>query len=134
MALVLVDTSVWVDALRDPNSPAGAGVSDLLSGSAGVVTAGLVIQEVMQGLRVPSQIARVSTLLCGLPCLRVGRDTHLKAATLYRKLRGRGLTIPTVDVLLAVAAIEHGVRLWSNDTHFALIAQAARLRLYGAPS
>jgi len=99
-APVLVDTSVWVEALR----PAGrtlSALAALLRGAVRAVTSGVVIQEVLQGVRAPRDVARVSNLLRALPYLTVTRDTHLRAAALHRRLRGVGVTTHTVDVLLA---------------------------------
>jgi tRNA(fMet)-specific endonuclease VapC len=128
--MVLVDSSVWVEALREEASPTGTEMERLLRGPRLAATTGLVIQEVLQGVRLAAQIARVSTLLCGLLCLPVRRETHLRAAALYRKLRSLGFAVPTVDVLLAQVALENGASLWSMDAHFVRVAKASRLRLH----
>jgi len=129
---VLVDTSVWVDALRDPRSRVTPGIEALLAGTVRLATTGLIVQEVLQGISVPADLARVGTLMRHVPCLGATRDTHMRAASLYRGLRRAGVTVPTVDVVIAQLAIDHGVPVWSLDRHFARIARASRLRLYTA--
>lgn len=130
MAGVLVDTSVWVDVLRDRNSALGGEIASLLGGPVRIVTTGLVVQEVLQGVSVPRQVAQVATLFVRLRYLSPSRPTHQRAASLYRKLRTRGITVPSVDVLLAQLALDHGVRIWSLEGHFAAIASASKLRLH----
>lgn len=126
---ILVDTSVWVEVLRDPQSTFADKLADLLAGPIRVCTTGLVQQEVLQGLSIPSQVARVTSMLNALPYLPVNRETHRRAAGLYRKLRLAGVTVPTVDVALAQVALDHGARMWSLDGHFFSIASASRLKL-----
>jgi predicted nucleic acid-binding protein len=55
---------------------------------------------------------------------------HQHAAALYRRLRVRGVTAHTVDVLIAQVALDHGVMVWSLDRHLAAIASHTKLRLY----
>jgi predicted nucleic acid-binding protein len=132
-ARVLVDSSVWVDALVDANSQLAAGVDDLLAAPGRAATTGVVLQEVLQGVRSPRQVAQVATLLGGLTYLPATREVHKRAAALYRNLRARGVTAHTVDVLIAQVALDHGAAVWSLDRHLADIAGVTRLRLYRPP-
>jgi predicted nucleic acid-binding protein len=130
---VLVDTSVWVDALRDPGSPCGDALDNLLATGPRVVTTGLVAHEVLQGVATPRQLARLSSLLHGLHRLNPSFATHVRAAGLTRRLRARGITVHTIDGVLAQLALDHRVAIWSLDHHFSQIATATKLRLYAMP-
>jgi predicted nucleic acid-binding protein len=126
---VLVDSSVWVDALRE--RPTGTGVAlDALLTRGRVVTAAIVAQEVLQGVREPGHYARISTLLSALPRANADWRTHLRAAALWRKLCAGGLTAPTIDALIAQLALDRRVSVWSLDTHFGAIARMTKLRLH----
>jgi predicted nucleic acid-binding protein len=129
-ARVLVDSSVWIEALRDPSSRCGDALDELLGGAALVVTTGLVAQEVLQGVRDPRQVARVSTFFHALPRTSPDFRTHLRAAALRRKLRARGVNVPTVDLILAQLAIDGRFAVWSLDAHFDDIARGSRLRVH----
>lgn len=53
-----------------------------------------------------------------------------RAVALAWRLRGKGLTVPWLDVLIAVIAIHDGVRLYALDAHFQEIAKHTGLLLY----
>jgi predicted nucleic acid-binding protein len=127
---VLVDTSVWVEVLRNPSTPLGTVLRELIDGTVRVHTTGLIVQEVLQGTSVPSEGARVSSLMASIPYFPMTRETHLRAAALYRKLRVSGVTVPSIDVALAQLALDQGARLWSLDAHFDAIASASKLKLF----
>jgi predicted nucleic acid-binding protein len=127
---VLVDSSVWIDALVDRQSPLAAGVAELLATPGCAATTGVILQEVLQGVRSPRQVAQVAALLGGVAYLPASREVHARAAALYRSLRMRGLTVHTVDVLVAQVALDHGAAVWSLDRHLADIASRTKLRLY----
>jgi predicted nucleic acid-binding protein len=55
-----------------------------------------------------------------------GGSAVLAAAT----LRGRGLTIPWSDVLVATLALTAGIRVYAHDRHFNLMAPVLGLDLY----
>jgi predicted nucleic acid-binding protein len=49
-------------------------------------------------------------------------------------LRGRGVTVPLSDVVIATVAISHDVELWTRDTHFALmLPHLPALKLFQEP-
>jgi predicted nucleic acid-binding protein len=52
------------------------------------------------------------------------------AATLYRDLRAKGITMPPVDVSIAAIAIQHNLSLFSRDAHFEEVAKMSGLRLF----
>lgn len=131
--LVLVDSSVWVEVLAKEGSPYADEIAGMFQGSALVATTGLIVQEVLQGVRMPRELARVSTFLGGLRYLPVLRETHVRAAALHRKLRGIGVTGSTVDLVIAQLAIDHAARLWSLDRHFEDISRAGKLKLWRPP-
>lgn len=53
-----------------------------------------------------------------------------RAVALAWRLRGNGLTVPWLDVLIASIAMHDGVRLYAIDAHFQEIAKHSSLRLY----
>jgi tRNA(fMet)-specific endonuclease VapC len=48
-------------------------------------------------------------------------------ASLYRQLREQGTPIPTHDIWIAALVVEHGLTLYSRDTHFDHLPQLDRV-------
>ena len=127
--MVVVDTSIWVDFLRDC-SPVGSGrLEELIRDRNRVATCGIILQEILQGIRDQKSYALTRQRLLFFPFLEAGREVHLLAASLYRDLHRKGLTVPSTDALIAAVAIHHGFPILSGDQHFTLIAQNSRLQL-----
>ncbi len=61
------------------------------------------------------------------PCREDDSD---RAIALAWRLRGKGLTVPWLDVLIAAIAIHDGVRLYAIDAHFQDITKHSGLLLY----
>jgi len=113
---VLVDTSVWIDFLRNETAASGALAELIRTGR--VVTAGIVIFELVQGVKPDKDKAMLSDLLSGLDYVEMSQDLWGFAGTLSRSLKGRGLNLPLSDVLLAATALRHELSLFTLDRHF----------------
>ena len=104
--MILVDTSVWVDHLREGDAALRAA---LLDGQ--VITHPFVIGELACGTM--RRRDEVLDLLNALPAARIA--THAEALALIDGHRLSGSGIGWIDVhLLASARLSH-VRLWTRD-------------------
>ncbi|MCM2356583.1 MAG: PIN domain-containing protein [Geobacteraceae bacterium] len=54
---------------------------------------------------------------------------NLLAASLYRDLRKKAVTVPSTDAAIAAVAIHHGIPLFTRDEHFSAIARHSKLQL-----
>lgn len=117
--MILVDTSVWVDHLRD-GAPALAAA--LEQGS--VLMHPFVLGELACGnLKNRSEVLR---LLGDLPAAPLATDPEALNYIERRALMGRG--IGYVDVhLLASAALAGAARLWTRDKRLAVVAADLKL-------
>lgn len=129
-AMVLVDTSIWIDFFQAPESDSAATLELLISDHNRVALCGIVLQEVLQEIREPKSFALVRERLLKFPFLESQRETWLLAASLYRDLRATGITLPSVDVSIAAIAIQNDMPLFTRDRHFAEMAKVSGLRLY----
>lgn len=123
---VLVDTSVWVDLINARESPEAAALTDLLAGDDDVCTCGVVVAEVLQGLRRPSGYSRVRDGFTDLTFLAPsGMPLYVRAAEIYRALRKRGRTVrSTIDCLIAAIAEENRCHLLHRDSDLREIADS----------
>ena len=128
--MVLVDTSVWIDFFQAPESETANALEPLVKDHNRVTLCGIVLQEVLQGIRNQNSYELVRERLLKFPFVDAKRETWLLAASLYRDLRALGITMPPVDVTIAAIAIQHDLPLFSRDEHFREVAKVSGLRLY----
>ena len=114
-----------------PESRSAAELVALIKGHNRVSLCGVVLQEVLQGIRNQKSFELVRERLLKFPFIEANRETWLLAASLYRDLRSKGITMPPVDVTIAAIAIQNDVSLFSRDVHFEEVTKISRLRLYG---
>src|SRR5262245_54379279 len=89
--MLLVDTSVWVDYFKAPNSVHAQKFDDVL-GRIEVVLGDLIAVEVLQGLREGPQLRRIEATLKAFRVVPLcGPDIAPKAAANYRTLRKKGI-------------------------------------------
>jgi predicted nucleic acid-binding protein len=125
--VVLVDTSVWVEVFRRGTSFQLESVADLEE----VVTCLPVIQEVLQGFRDERafQLARESMYALPLVESPLERAVFDEAIDLYRRGRQAGLTVrSSVDCLIAVCALRHGLTVLHRDRDFGRLSRISQLQ------
>jgi hypothetical protein len=120
---VLVDTSAWVEFFNGHASAEREAVASLLEGEDDVCTCGVVVAEVLQGLRRDGSRRQIEELFAQMTFLEaVGISPYLRAAALYRSLRKRGVTVrSTIDCLIAVLAEENGCAVLARDRDLSAI-------------
>ena len=117
--MVLVDTTVWIDFFAAKSSPEVAELERLLNEEEDICTCGIILTEVLQGIREDEDYQRTSSRFDTFLFLPMNRQTFVRAAQLYRSLRRRGITIrKPVDCMIASVAIEHDIALLHNDRDF----------------
>jgi predicted nucleic acid-binding protein len=117
--MIFVDSSVWIDYLRDLETPQTKKL-DLILSKERVVIGDLVIAEVLQGctdLKIFNEtvllLQRADFVIIG------GYHLALEAARNYITLRSKGVTVrKTIDTLIATRCILSGFELLHNDRDF----------------
>lgn len=131
---LFVDTSVWSLALRRDVPERAPEVSELrraLRGGTPVITAGLVLQELLQGFRGPRARDSILERFAALPCLQPERRDHVAAADLRNACRRRGIQVGTIDAVLAQLCIRFELTLLTTDGDFRRIAAHHPLQIWG---
>lgn len=113
--MTLVDTSAWIDFFRG-RAPWADAVDDLLATN-DVVLCGPVITEIRRGL-LPSERRRVLPLLAGCRELLQPEKLWDEAGDVGYWLARRGITVKTMDLLIAVWALAHSASLLAKDSDF----------------
>jgi predicted nucleic acid-binding protein len=131
--LILVDTSAWVEFLRDTGSEVCVAVDRLLAEP--LASCDPVLMEVLAGARNERHLAQLRGLLGRTTMLRTDSLDYEAAAMLYRSCRVQGETVrKLVDCLIAAVAIRHGAELLHADTDFTALARCTDLQVHAASS
>lgn len=123
--MVLVDTSVLIEYLKGRQNPKTDLFEEILVRDIPFGMAALTYQEVLQGARDEREFKRLREYLGGQVIYYPpdGRETYEKAARLFFDLRRRGVTVRgSLDMLIALTAMEHKLMLLHNDRDFDAIA------------
>jgi len=127
--LVLIDTSVWILALRkSPVAPVKDEVDHLLAENR-VAIVPMIRLELLGGTKSTNEFERLRSRLYALRQIPVDETNWEIAAELSFKLRQRGKVIPYTDILIGSAAILANVLLLHADKHFDLMAEETDLRV-----
>ncbi len=129
--MIVVDTSVWSRALRRstgavPDHAAGL-LRALIVEHQPIALLGIVYQELLTGVRSPSQGQRLRAALEPFPLVLADRDDHLLAAELGTQCRARGIATSTPDALIAACTARRNGTLLTSDRDFVRIAECTPL-------
>jgi predicted nucleic acid-binding protein len=126
--VILIDTSAWVEFLRDTGSPVCIRVDELLDGE--FATCHPIRMELLAGARDERHLGQLRGLLARAVLLPTPPAHYETAAGLYRTCRRQGLTVrKLIDCLIAAHAIDAGVELLQDDADFAVLARCTAVRL-----
>jgi predicted nucleic acid-binding protein len=113
----LVDTSAWVEFLRNTGSDTHAAVRRLLDDERPIHTTDVVVMEILAGARDLDHRQRLRRLLARCEYLPMsGPASYEAAAELYRICRQAGQTIRALtDCLIDAVAVGVGIPILHND-------------------
>ncbi len=134
--MVLVDTSVLIDFLKGGQNRKTALLDEIIAREVPFGISAYTYQEVLQGARNEREYKRLREYLDTqiIYCLPENRETYEKAARLYFDLRRRGVSVRgSIDVLIALTAMENKIALLHNDRDFdAIAAVTPALKIFDA--
>lgn len=133
--MILVDTSVWSLAFRrrkiEASEPSEAqALRELIEADEEIALPGIVLQELLSGMREKAQFERLEEILAGFPLILATRESHIEAARIANACRSKGIATSAVDCLIAATAIEHNAVLLTSDRDFHKMADYCALRLF----
>lgn len=128
--MFVVDSSVWIDFYGARWGRETLLLRKAIDGVNQIRVCGPILQEVLQGIREEAAFQREWRNLLGFGFLESTRWTFLRAASLYRFLRRKGVTVNSFETTIAAVCLENGLPLLTlNRRDFEPIARHAGLRL-----
>jgi predicted nucleic acid-binding protein len=128
--MTLVDTTVWINFFKGHDTPHVRHLETLIGADEDICICGVILTEVLQGVREDKDYDAVSTRFDAFLYLPMSQKTFRKSAEMYRLLRKKGVAIRnSVDCMIAAVAIEHDMPLLHNDRDFFPMANHCGLKV-----
>jgi predicted nucleic acid-binding protein len=133
--VIVVDSSVWIDHLRDRETRPVLALRQLIRGDmAGPILVGdIIMYEVLAGLRSARAVREIRERLETLLLVSMlDFDLVARAVANYQALRRRGITVGTVDMIIGTYCLTTGAALLTADRIFVAMRDHLGLRLLPA--
>ena len=91
---------------------------------------GIVLQELLSGVRSETQFRDLFDVMQGFPVLLAEREDHVIAARIANACRRQGVTTAAVDCLIAAMAVAREAHLFTLDVDFEAMAPHCSLHLF----
>lgn len=114
---ILPDTCAWIDFFRGRQTPLAEALGDALT-RAEVVTCGVVLFELLQGIKSQNEEVLVQNAFQALSHMEMTRELWISAGRLSAQLRSSGHTLPFSDIMIAAIALDSGSAILTIDRHF----------------
>jgi hypothetical protein len=121
----LADTTVWIEFFRGKSKVADL-IEMLLTENA-VCTCGVVMFELLQGIKSESEKNKILSILATLPYFEMTQRLWRSAAEVSLSLKKNGVSLPLSDIFIATIAVENDLSVYTLDRHF---TQIPNLKLY----
>ena len=132
--MILLDTSLLSLAYRRRKVEAEPHVVGVLRAmirdDAPLAVPGIVLQEVLTGVRSEAQFGRLERALRAFPIVAVEPQHHILAARIANSCRRKGVATSAVDCLIAALATSNDAFLFTLDEDFSRMAPVCGMRLF----
>lgn len=126
--MILIDTSAWIEFLRDTGSAVCERVDAVLAEE--IATCHPIRMELLAGARDEEHLNSLRGLLARGSLLPTEPTDYEEAAALYRTCRRQGETVrKLIDCLIAATAIRTSATLLHSDGDFDVLARHTALQL-----
>ena len=126
--MILIDSSAWIEFLRDTGSSVCEQVDVALDGEFAICDA--IQMEILAGARSEHHLQALRGLLAMAVVFPTEPADYETAAVLFRRCRSKGETVRRlVDCLIAAVAIRNEVAVLHNDKDFHVLARHTELQI-----
>lgn len=127
--MVLVDSSVWIEAARRKGALECKVALEALIEAAEAVFCGPIKLEVLGGARAQDR-ERMSHYFDCIPYRAIDDAAWDYAKECAWRLHDQGHSLPWNDILIGSLSLRWGCRAYAHDRHFEIMRDALGIRLY----
>ena len=131
--MILVDTSVLIDFLKDQDNPAVQKLVQVIDREIPFGISPHIFLEVLQGAATERDFKLLEEYLGSQTFydLKDGRESSARAAGMCVELRRKGMAVTgSIDLLIAQTAIDNDLYLLHNDSDYERIKQVSQLKTW----
>ena len=115
--MILVDTNIWIDALKNPTSSVIAPLSAFVLDKQACMN-GIIRAELLSGARSESEYRFLEGRLVSVPVLAAPETLWDDVAWARFRLARLGFQEGLMDIAIACYARHHHAPLWTSDKQF----------------
>jgi hypothetical protein len=128
--MVFIDTSIWIDFFANRSTKGTLALVEAIENE-DLATCGVVITEVLQGVKQDKLFKKIKSILLDLIILPMTDSIYINAAQIYRSCRKMGISIRnSVDCMIAATCMEHSTFILHSDRDFDYISKHFPLHKY----
>jgi predicted nucleic acid-binding protein len=120
---ILIDTSAWIESFKKTGNKSLQQLIIKTLDSSQVATTNIIMLELLQGCRDKKEYAEMKMRLESLELLPANGKVWDTAYNAGYNLKKNGLTIPTIDLIIASIAKSYDYTLIHHDRHFRLVTK-----------
>lgn len=133
--MILLDTTILSLAYRrhhkvEPEPPAIEILRQMILDDVPLAVPGIVLQEVLSGVRTEAQFERLKRLLEAFPIMTAEPRHYVLAAKIANACRRKGVATSTVDCLIAALATSSDASLFTLDQDFVRMVPLCGMKLF----
>ncbi|TGM74266.1 PIN domain nuclease [Leptospira mtsangambouensis] len=129
---LLIDTSVWSEALRRKNKSVNSEdtfLFQIVKNEEEIFLTGIILQEILTGIKNQKLFDEINNHLRFFNYVTPTNKDHILAAQLRNDLAKKGITVASIDVLIAQIAISNNLTIATYDSDFNKIAENSKLKI-----
>ncbi|MDL5247574.1 PIN domain-containing protein [Leptospira weilii] len=128
---LLVDTSVWSEALRRKGKTLKSEETflyQIIQNEEDIFVTGIILQEILTGIKESKIFSEIEEQFKYFNFISPAEKDHIEAAKLRNSLSKKGIVLATIDALIAQIAISHNLVLATYDNDFLRLSGITKLK------
>ena len=126
--LYLIDTSVWIFALRKKFDPKIKSYVEKWLDEDKIIINPIIKIELLSGTKTKKEFAKLKMRLDALPEIAIGQNIWEETQKVAFEMRKKGMSIPLVDTIIFSCAKSMDCTLVHMDRHFDLACKVIKIK------